>query len=82
MQNKQLDYQSKRRELQLLVEDTERVFNVRRNEVARSIQTNVDKEVLELAKEESYDLILRSGVLFAGPTVDITAKVLKRLSAK
>ena len=82
LQNKQLDYQSKRRELQLLVEDTERVFNVRRNEVARSIQTNVDKEVLELAKEESYDLILRSGVLFAGPTVDITAKVLKRLSAK
>ena len=82
LQNKQLDYQSKRRELQLLVEDTERVFNVRRNEVARSIQTNGDKEVLELAKEESYDLILRSGVLFAGPTVDITAKVLKRLSAK
>lgn len=82
LQNKQLEYQSKRRELQLLVEDTERVFNVRRNEVARSIQGNVDKEVLELAKEESYDLILRSGVLYAGPAVDITAKVLKRLSAK
>jgi len=82
LQNKQLEYQSKRRELQLLAEDTERTFNVRRNEVARSIQGNVDKEVLELAKEESYDLILRSGVLFAGPSVDITAKVLKRLSAK
>ncbi len=82
LQNKQLEYQSKRRELQLLVEDTERVFNVRRNEVARGIQGNVDKEVLELAKEESYDLILRSGVLYAGPAVDITAKVLKRLSAQ
>lgn len=82
LQAKQLEYQSKRRELQLLAEDTERVFNVRRNEMARQIQGMVEEEVLKVAKEEQFDLILRSGVLYASPTVDITQKILKRLSEK
>lgn len=82
LQSKQLEYQSKRRELQLLAEDTERVFNVRRNEVARQIQGMVEEEVLKVAKEEQYDLIMRSGVLYAGPSVDITKKILERLSSK
>lgn len=81
-QSKQLEYQSKRRELQLLAEDTERVFSVRRNEVARTIQTSVDAEVLKVAQEEKFDLILRSGVLYASPKVDITNQILKRLSEK
>ena len=82
LQSKQLEYQSKRRELQLLAEDTERVFSVRRNEVARAIQSTVDAEVLKVAQEESFDLILRSGVLYASPKVDITNQILKRLSEK
>ena len=82
LQSKQLEYQSKRRELQLLAEDTERVFSVRRNEVARTIQSTVDAEVLKVAQEESFDLILRSGVLYASPKVDITNQILKRLSDK
>ena len=82
LQSKQLEYQSKRRELQLLAEDTERVFKVRQNEVVRTIQNTVDQEVLKIAKEEAYDLILRSGVVHAGPKVDITQKILKRLSEK
>jgi len=82
LQSKQLEYQSKRRELQLLAEDTERVFSVRRNEIAREIQSSVDSEVINLAKEQSYDLILRSGVLFANPKIDITEEILKRMSKK
>lgn len=82
LQNKQLEYQSKRRELQLLAEDTERLANVRRNEVVRKIQGSVDQEVLKMAEEEGYDLILRSGVLYAGPKVNITQKILKRMSSK
>ena len=82
LQAKQLEYASMRREYQLLAEDTERVFKVRQNEVVRGIQATVDEEVLALAKEQSYDLILRSGILYASPTVDITQEVLKRLSAK
>ena len=80
--NKQLEFQSKRRELQLLAEDTERLANVRRNEVVRKIQNSVDQEVSKFAAEEGYDMILRSGVLFAGPKVDITQKILERMSSK
>jgi len=82
LQMKQLDLVSKRRELQLLVEDTERLANVRRNEVIRNIQGIVESEVLKFADEESYDLVLRSGVLYASPKVDITQKILKRLSER
>ncbi len=82
LKQKSLDFQSKRRDLQLLVEDTDRLVNVRRNEVVRAIQNTVEQEVSTLAKEEGYDLILRSGVLHASPKVDITQKVLQRLSNK
>lgn len=82
MQVKQLAFQSKRGELQLLAEDSERVFNVRRNDIVRKIQGMVVEEVVKIAKEEQYDLILQSGVLYAGAKVDITKKVLDRLSAK
>ena len=82
LQAKQLEWQSKRRELQLLAEDVERLFNVRRNEAIRKFQTSVDLEVTKVAQEEGFDLILRSGVMFASPKVDITDKVLKRMSSK
>ena len=82
LQAKQLEYQSKRRELQLLAEDTERLFNVRRNEAIRKFQTSVDLEVRKVAEEEGFDLILRSGVMYASPKVDITNKVLQRMSSK
>jgi len=82
LQSKQLEFQSKRRELQLLVEDTERLFGVRRNEAIRKFQSSVDAEVREVAKEDGFDLILRSGVMYASPKVDITDKVLKRMSSK
>lgn len=82
LQAKQLEWQSKRRELQLLAEDTERLFNVRRNEAIRKFQTSVDLEVRKVAEEEGYDLVLRSGVMYASAKVDITDKVLKRMSRK
>ncbi len=81
-QAKTLDYQSKRRELQLLAEDTQRLIQLRRNEVVRKIQTELDKEITILAEEEGYDLILRSGVLFAGPKVNITQKILKKMATQ
>jgi outer membrane protein len=82
LQAKQLEYQSKLRELQLLDEDTKRLAQVRQNEVVRNLQSMVEQEVLAFAKEGSYDLVLRSGVLYASPKVDITQEILKRLSEK
>lgn len=82
LQTKQLEYQSKLRELQLLDEDTKRLAQVRQNEVVRNLQSMVEAEVLAFADEQSYDLILRSGVLYASPKIDITQQILKRLSEK
>ena len=82
LQAKQLEYQSSLQESQLKAGNLERLINARRNEVSREIQSTVEQEVLKVAKEENYDLVLRSGVLFASPKVDITQKVLKRLSGK
>lgn len=82
LQTKQLEYQSKLRELQLLDEDTKRLAQVRQNEVVRNLQSMVEQEVLAFADEQSYDLILRSGVLYASPKIDITQQILKRLSEK
>ncbi len=77
-----MEYQSKLRELQLLDEDTKRLAQVRQNEVVRNLQSMVEQEVLAFADEQSYDLILRSGVLYASPKIDITQQILKRLSEK
>jgi Outer membrane protein len=81
-QAKTLEYQSKRRELQLLAEDTQRLIQLRRNDVVRKIQTELDKEIYKFAEEEGFDLILRSGVLYAGPKVNITQEILKRMATK
>jgi outer membrane protein len=80
--NKQLEFQSKRRELQLLSEDTERLAEVRQNEVVSKLQSSVDQEVRKFAEEQGYDIILRSGVLYAGPKVNITQSILQRMSSQ
>lgn len=80
LQAKQLEYQSKGREWQLLQEDTKRVFEVRQNNLVQEIQNNILTEARKIAEEESYDLILTGGAIYVGPKVDITQKLLKRMS--
>jgi outer membrane protein len=41
----------------------------------------VQKTIAEIAKQENYDLILESAV-YAGPKVDVTDKILKKLGKK
>ncbi len=79
---KELEFASKRRELQLLSEDTERLLNVRRNEVARKIQNMVFQEAKKMASEEGYDLVINTGIIHASPKVDFTSKLLERLANK
>jgi Skp family chaperone for outer membrane proteins len=40
----------------------------------------VRKAILDIARQERYDLIMQEGAVYAGEAVDITDKVLKRLS--
>ncbi len=67
-----------RRESQEFRED----YNLRRNEELAALQKLVYKVILEIAKQENYDLILHEGVITASPRVDITDKVLKKLGKK
>lgn len=66
------DLQRKRREFQ---ED----LNQRRNEETAGIVERANKVIKQIFDNEKYDLILQD-VVFAGPRVDITEKVIKALN--
>jgi outer membrane protein len=74
-QNIKVEFQRKQRELR---ED----INLRKNEELASLQDRINKAVQAVAKAESYDLVMYSGVAYAADKIDITDKVLKQLGKK
>ena len=75
VQNIKVEFQRKQRELR---ED----INLRKNEELGSLQDRINKAVQTVAKAESYDLVMYSGVAYAADKIDITDKVLKLLGKK
>lgn len=75
VQNIKIEFQRKQRELR---ED----INLRKNEELGSLQDRINKAVQTVAKAESYDLVMYSGVAYATDKIDITDKVLKILGKK
>lgn len=67
------DFQRKRREL---LED----LNQRKNEELAAVSERASKVIKQIFETEKYDLILQE-VIFAGPKVDITKKVIDALNA-
>ena len=67
------DFQRKRREL---LED----LNQRKNEELAAVSERASKVIKQIFETEKYDLILQE-VIFAGPRVDITKKVIDALNA-
>jgi outer membrane protein len=68
------ELQRKRREFQ---ED----LNQRRNEELSSVVERANRVIRQIFEQEKYDLILQE-VVFAGPRVDITDKVIKTLNGQ
>jgi len=68
-----------KRELKRSTQEFREDYNQRRNEELATLQQVVRKAIQEIAKQEKYDLILHEGVVYAGDSVDITEKVLRRL---
>ena len=66
------DLQRKRRELQ---ED----LNQRRNEEVAGVVERANRAIKQIFDSEKYDMIVQE-VIFAGPRVDITDKVIKALN--
>ena len=67
------DFQRKRREFQ---ED----LNQRKNEELATVVERANRVIKQIFEQEKYDLILQE-VVFAGPRVDITKKVVDALNA-
>lgn len=57
-------------------------YNLRRNEELAALQKLVYKAIVEIAKEENYDLILHEGTIYASQRVDLTDRVLEKLGKK
>lgn len=73
---------SEQREFTSLQEEFTEDFTTRRNEELRKLQNEIAKTIEDIAKKESYDLILYEGVIFASDKVNITEKVLETLKSK
>lgn len=70
---------SQQRELKRTRDAFTEDLNLRRNEEFAKLQRTVAKAIIDIAKENGYDLIMESGVVFASDRVDLTKKVIERL---
>lgn len=73
---------SDQRELKRLQDEYSEDLSIRRNEELRKLEKEIAQTIVDLAKKESYDLVLYQGVIFASDRTDLTAKVLEQLKAK
>ena len=56
--------------------------NAKRNEEMNKLQRSLIGEVRDYAKAQNFDIVIAEGVIYATPTVDITAAVLTALQAR
>ncbi len=71
-----------KRELKRATQEFREDYNLRRNEELAALQKVVYKAIVEIAKQEKFDLILHEGTIYASDKIDITDKVLKKLGKK
>lgn len=71
-----------KRELKRATQEFREDYNQRRNEELAVLQKIAYKAIVEIAKQEKYDLILHEGAVYASDRIDITDKVLKTLGGQ
>jgi outer membrane protein len=86
---KETDRRSKEHEVVILKRDLRRAtqefredYNLRRNEELAALQKIVQKAIVEIARQDNFDLVLHEGVLYASQKTDITEKILRKLGKK
>ncbi len=77
---KQRDLRDQRRDLKRLQQEMREDLNLRRNEELAKLQRLISNAIVEIAKDESFDLILQDAV-YAASSIDITNRVLEKLNA-
>ena len=70
------------REYSQKVTDFQEDANTRQNEELSRLQSAVVAEVQSYALSQKYDLVLTDGVVYASPSLDVTAAVLAGLQAR
>ncbi len=73
------DVLGQQRELARARDEFAEDLNIRRNEEFAKLQRLVVDTIVRIAKEDSYDLVLEAGVVYASDKVDITDKLISRL---
>lgn len=79
---KELEIVALKRDLRRATQEFREDYNLRRNEELAALQKIVYKAIVEIAKQENYDLILHEGTIYASKRVDLTDRVLKKLGKK
>lgn len=74
------DIISKKREAKRAQQEFSEDFNMRRNEELGKLQKRIFEAIKALAKEEQFDLLLTSGVIYANDQIDVTSRVQKKLA--
>jgi outer membrane protein len=70
------------RELERKKQEWQDDSNAKRNDEMNKLQRSLIGEVRDYAKAQSFDIVIAEGVIYATPTVDITAAVLQALQAR
>ncbi|OAI18458.1 hypothetical protein A1359_04990 [Methylomonas lenta] len=76
------DVIEKKREAARAQQEFSEDFNMRRNEELGNLQKRIVEAVRALAKEESFDLLLTDGVIYANDDIDVTSQVQKKLETQ
>ena len=79
-----MNYRLRKREREYVraMDDLKDDFNLRYNELRDRLQKDISKVIVDIAKNEKYDLMVREGVLgvlYASERIDITDKIVARL---
>jgi outer membrane protein len=75
------DISIKKRDAQRAQQEFSQDFNVRRNEELGKLQSHIVEVIRGIAKDQSFDLLLTEGVIYAGEQIDVTAQVQQKLAA-
>jgi outer membrane protein len=76
------DLRDSARELERKKQEWQDDSNAKRNDEMNKLQRSLIGEVRDYAKAQSFDIVIAEGVIYATPTVDITAQVLQALQAR
>jgi outer membrane protein len=74
------DILNKKRDAQRAQQEFSEDFNVRRNEELGKLQNQIVEVVRGIAKDQSFDILLTDGVIYAGEQIDVTAQVQQKLA--